>query len=190
MLILYTKPTNTELTQLKGPHLKQSPRSLPSPLHLQRCTNSQQLIRNGNHTVADLMSIGATMLGRRHVLPSVTTTLTEIMVEGTFPTGTYLVTVHHPISSDDGNLAKALYGSFLPIPDPSIFELPEPDDYEATKMPGALVTAKGKVVLNEGRKRIKLKVTSKGDRPIQVSLQQKLGRFAVNSIDWISLPLH
>lgn len=35
-------------------------------------------------------------------------------------------------------------------------------------MPGAVVCAKAKVVLNEGRKRIKLKVTSKGDRPIQV----------------------
>lgn len=114
------------------------------------------------------MSIGATMLGRRHVKPSVTTTLTEIMVEGTFPTGTYLVTVHHPISTDDGDLAKALYGSFLPIPDQSVFALPEDSEYEATKMPGALVTVKGRVVLNEGRKRIKLKVTSKGDRPIQV----------------------
>lgn len=109
------------------------------------------------------------MLGRRHVLPSVVSTLTEIMVEGTFPTGTYLVTVHHPISSDDGDLAKALYGSFLPIPDPSIFVLAEAEEYEATKMPGAVVTVTGKVVLNEGRKRIRLRVTSKGDRPIQVS---------------------
>jgi len=108
------------------------------------------------------------MLGRRHVLPSVCSTLTELMIEGTFPTGTYLVTVHHPISSDDGDLAKALYGSFLPIPDSSLFTVPEASEYEATKMPGALVTVKGKVKLNEGRKRIKLKVTSKGDRPIQV----------------------
>jgi len=114
------------------------------------------------------MSIGATMLGRRHVLPSVTSTLTEIMVEGTFPTGTYLVTVHHPISSDDGDLAKALYSSFLPIPDKEIFPLPKAEEYEPTKQPGAVVTVKGKIVLNEGRKRIKLKVTSKGDRPIQV----------------------
>lgn len=115
------------------------------------------------------MSIGATMLGRRHVLPSVCTTLTEIMVEGTFPVGTYLVTVHHPISSDDGDLAKALYGSFLPIPSQDMFPLPKEGEYEATKQPGAVVTVQGKVKLNEGRKRIKLKVTSKGDRPIQVS---------------------
>jgi urease len=90
------------------------------------------------------------------------------MVEGTFPTGTYLVTVHHPISSDDGDLAKALYGSFLPIPDKELFPLPTAEEYEPTKQPGALITVEGKVTLNEGRKRIKLKVTSKGDRPIQV----------------------
>lgn len=130
-----------------------------------------KLIRDGNHTVADLMSIGATMLGRRHVLPSVCSTLTELMVEGTFPTGTYLVTVHHPISTDDGNLAKALYGSFLPIPDQSIFPLPKEEEYEATKAPGAVVCVKGKIVLNVGRKKIRLKVTSKGDRPIQVRSQ-------------------
>ncbi|PQE20724.1 urease protein [Rutstroemia sp. NJR-2017a BBW] len=128
----------------------------------------EKLIRDGNHTVADLMSIGATMLGRRHVLSAVCTTLTEIMVEGTFPTGTYLVTVHHPISSDDGDLAKALYGSFLPIPDKELFPLPTAEEYEPTKQPGALITVEGKVTLNEGRKRIKLKVTSKGDRPIQI----------------------
>lgn len=108
------------------------------------------------------------MLGRRHVLPSVCSTLTELMVEGTFPTGTYLVTVHHPISSDDGDLAKALYSSFLPVPDKELFPLPKDEEYEATKQPGAVVTVKGKVKLNEGRKRIRLKVTSKGDRPIQV----------------------
>ncbi|ATZ49771.1 hypothetical protein BCIN_05g01810 [Botrytis cinerea B05.10] len=130
--------------------------------------NLQELIRDGNHTVADLMSIGATMLGRRHVQPAVCSTLTEIMVEGTFPTGTYLVTVHHPVSTDDGDLAKALYGSFLPIPDIDLFPLPLDAEYESTKRPGALITVKGKVKLNEGRKRIKLRVTSKGDRPIQI----------------------
>ncbi|KAK2627444.1 hypothetical protein QTJ16_003410 [Diplocarpon rosae] len=130
--------------------------------------NLQELIRDGNHTVADLMSIGATMLGRRHVLPSVCSTLTEIMVEGTFPTGTYLVTVHNPISSDDGDLAKALYGSFLPIPDISAFALPKDHEYEAQRQPGAVVVVKGRLVLNQNRKRVMLKVTSKGDRPIQI----------------------
>lgn len=115
------------------------------------------------------MSIGKTMLGRRHVLPSVVSTLTELMVEGMFPSGTYLVTVHHPVSTDDGDLEKALYGSFLPVPSRDLFPLPDPAEYEPTKMPGAVVAVKGgKIVLNAGRKRIRLKVVSKGDRPIQV----------------------
>lgn len=96
------------------------------------------------------------------------------MVEGTFPTGTYLVTVHHPIASDDGDLAKALYGSFLPIPEISLFELPKDEEYEAKKVPGAVVPVKGRVVLNQGKRRIKLKVTSKGDRPIQVLLPSRV----------------
>ena len=115
------------------------------------------------------MQIGKTMLGRRHVMPSVVSSLDEMMVEGTFPTGTYLVTVHHPVSSDDGDLEKALYGSFLPIPSKDLFPLPDPGVYEPSKQPGAVVPVKGKkIVLHEGKKRIRLKVTSKGDRPIQV----------------------
>ena len=115
------------------------------------------------------MSIGKTMLGRRHVQASVVTSLEELMVEGTFPSGTYLVTVHHPISSDDGDLEKALYGSFLPIPPKDLFPLPDPKEYDGHMMPGAVVPVKeGRIVLKEGRKRIKLKIISKGDRPIQV----------------------
>ena len=109
------------------------------------------------------------MLGRRHVLPSVTSSLAELMVEGTFPTGTYLVTVHHPISSDDGDLEKALYGSFLPIPSEDLFPIQDAAQYEAKNMPGAVVPIQeDKIVLRDGRKRMWLKVTSKGDRPIQV----------------------
>ncbi|KAG6999709.1 hypothetical protein G7Y79_00033g068970 [Physcia stellaris] len=131
--------------------------------------NLQELIRDGNHSVADLMSVGKTMLGRRHVLPSVVSSLTELMVEGTFPSGTYLVTVHHPVSTDDGDLEKAMYGAFLPIPSGDLFPLADPAEYEPSKVPGAVVPVKeGKIVVHEGRKRIKLRVTSKGDRPIQV----------------------
>ncbi|KAF2483710.1 hypothetical protein BDY17DRAFT_324423 [Neohortaea acidophila] len=134
----------------------------------------QELIRDGNHSVADLMALGATLLGRRHVLPSVPHTLHELMVEGTFRNGTYLVTVHNPIASDDGDLELALYGSFLPVPAKSKFPWPPVGKmaaYEDRQMPGAVIAVKGaagRVVLNEGRKRIQLKVTSKGDRPIQV----------------------
>lgn len=116
------------------------------------------------------MAIGKTMLGRRHVIPSVLSTLTSIQIEGTFPTGTYLVTVHHPISSDDGDLEKALYASFLPVPSKDAFSLPDPAEYEPQRAPGAVIPVKdGKITLNANRKRILLKVVSKGDRPIQVS---------------------
>ncbi|KAB2576169.1 Urease [Lasiodiplodia hormozganensis] len=130
--------------------------------------NLQELVRDGRHTVADLMAIGKTMLGRRHVLPSVVSSLSELQIEGTFPTGTYLVTVHHPISTEDGDLEKALYGSFLPIPAQDAFPSWDPSLYEPKKQPGAVIPVKGRIVLNEGRQRIRLKVTSKGDRPIQV----------------------
>ncbi|KAF2401765.1 urease [Trichodelitschia bisporula] len=130
--------------------------------------NLQELIRDGNHTVADLMQLGKTMLGRRHVLPSVVSSLTELQVEGTFTTGTYLVTVHHPVSSDDGDLARALYGSFLPLPAADIFPEIDSAAFAPEKQPGAIIPVKGRIVLNEGRKRIRLRVVSKGDRPIQV----------------------
>ncbi|KAJ2892991.1 urease [Zalerion maritima] len=133
-------------------------------------SNLQELIRDGQHTVADLMSLGSTLLGRRHVLPSVPSTLHEIQVEGTFPSGTYLVTVHNPVSTNDGDLARALYGSFLPIPSQDLFPIAEPAAYAPEVQPGAVVVAKemGPIILNAGRKRIKLQVTSMGDRPIQV----------------------
>ncbi|KFY53352.1 hypothetical protein V496_07683 [Pseudogymnoascus sp. VKM F-4515 (FW-2607)] len=130
--------------------------------------NLQELIRDGNHNVADLMSIGTTMLGRRHVLPAVVSTLKQIQVEGTFPQGTYLVTVQNPISSDDGDLNKALFGSFLPIPDADLFKVPDDEECTAEKMPGAVIAVKGKIAINKGRKRIQLKVTNYGDRPIQI----------------------
>ncbi len=115
------------------------------------------------------MSIGKTMLGRRHVLPSVVSSLAELMVEGTFPSGTYLVTVHDPISSDDGDLEKALYGSFLPIPGTDLFPLSDPKEYDLEKKPGIVLPVKeGRITVKEGRRRITLKVVSKGDRPIQV----------------------
>jgi urease len=116
------------------------------------------------------MSIGKTMLGRRHVLPSVVSSLTELQVEGTFRSGTYLVTVHHPISTDDGDLERALYGSFIPVPSRDLFPPRlDPKDYEAERQPGAVIVVKNtRITLNEGRKRIRLRVVNKGDRPVQV----------------------
>jgi urease subunit gamma len=43
------------------------------------------------------MSEGATVLGRDQVMEGVPEMIQEIQVEATFPDGTKLVTVHHPI---------------------------------------------------------------------------------------------
>jgi urease subunit gamma len=47
--------------------------------------------------VADLMEAGRHVLGRDDVLDGVPEMLKEVQVEATFPDGTKLVTVHHPI---------------------------------------------------------------------------------------------
>jgi urease subunit gamma len=48
-------------------------------------------------TVSDLMGYGATLLKREDVMEGVPEMIPEIQVEATFPDGTKLVTVHHPI---------------------------------------------------------------------------------------------
>ena len=48
-------------------------------------------------TVSELMSWGATLLRRDEVMEGVPEMIPEIQVEATFPDGTKLVTVHHPI---------------------------------------------------------------------------------------------
>jgi urease subunit gamma len=49
-------------------------------------------------TVAELMSQGTGILTRAQVMEGVPEMIPEIQVEATFPDGTKLVTVHHPIS--------------------------------------------------------------------------------------------
>ena len=46
---------------------------------------------------AELMSYGTTLLGRDDVMEGVAEMIPDIQVEATFPDGTKLVTVHHPI---------------------------------------------------------------------------------------------
>ena len=53
-------------------------------------------IRDGR-SVSDLMSYGATLLKRRDVMPGVPEMIPELQIEGTFPDGTKLVTIHDPI---------------------------------------------------------------------------------------------
>jgi urease subunit gamma len=48
-------------------------------------------------SVAELMAAGRTVLTRDDVLEGIPEMLAEVQVEATFPDGTKLVTVHHPI---------------------------------------------------------------------------------------------
>jgi urease subunit gamma len=48
-------------------------------------------------SVAELMSYGTTLLKRDDVMEGIPEMIPEIQVEATFPDGTKLVTVHHPI---------------------------------------------------------------------------------------------
>ena len=79
-----------------------------------------EFIRDGKH-VAELMNVGRQLLGRNQVMSGVPEMIYDVQVEGTFPDGSKLVTVHHPIASENGNLTLALHGSFLPVPKLSAF---------------------------------------------------------------------
>ncbi|MEI6872769.1 MAG: urease subunit gamma [Verrucomicrobiota bacterium] len=48
-------------------------------------------------SVSDLMSYGTTILKREHVMEGIPEMIHDVQVEATFPDGTKLVTVHHPI---------------------------------------------------------------------------------------------
>lgn len=125
-------------------------------------TQLLELIRDGRN-VAELMNLGRKLLGRRQVMPGVPEMVGEVQVEGTFRDGTKLVTVHHPIASEDGDLALALYGSFLPVPEVARFGPGEDEP-----LPGAYEIAPGEIELNAGRATVSLRVSNLGDRPIQV----------------------
>jgi urease subunit gamma len=48
-------------------------------------------------TVADLMEAGAHVISRHQVMEGIPEMIHDVQVEATFPDGTKLVTVHHPI---------------------------------------------------------------------------------------------
>ena len=126
-------------------------------------TQVMEFIRDGR-TVAELMDLGRQLLGRADVMDHVPEMIVEVQVEGTFPDGSKLVTVHHPIAAEHGNMELALYGSFLPAPKADALH-----DFNRTSVnPGEIFPADGDVLLNEGREPVQLTVTNRGDRPIQV----------------------
>jgi len=121
-----------------------------------------EFIRDGKN-VAELMDLGRQFLGRNQVMPGIPEMVAEVQVEGTFRDGTKLVTVHHPIAAENGNLTLALHGSFLPVPALSLFSAAQP-----SLEPGAYEVRDGELELNAGRESISLSVTNLGDRPVQV----------------------
>ncbi|CAL5349722.1 unnamed protein product [Camellia sinensis] len=142
-------------------------------------TQILEFVRDGEKTVAELMDIGKQLLGRYTDMEntgSESSTLSTgnkffqlfhtfcilFRVEGTFPDGTKLITIHDAIASENGNLELALDGSFLPVPSLDKFLLIVDD-----RIPGELRYGAGCITLNHGRKAVTLKVTSTGDRPIQ-----------------------
>lgn len=125
-------------------------------------TQLLEFIRDGR-CVSELMDLGRQLLGRNQVMPGVPEMIAEVQVEGTFPDGTKLVTVHHPLARENGDLALALYGSFLPVPDVSRFA-PVPESFE----PGACTPQDGELELNAARETVSVVVTNLGDRPVQV----------------------
>ncbi len=90
-------------------------------------------------SVADLMEAGAGVLSSGQVMDGVAEMIHDVQVEATFPDGTKLVTVHHPIRGAHGAL-----------------------------QPGEVMAGESDLTLNEGHKAITLSVANTGDRPIQV----------------------
>ena len=90
-------------------------------------------------TVADLMEGGAGVLTTEQVMDGIAEMVHDIQVEATFPDGTKLVTVHHPIRG-----------------------APSAD------VPGAVTTQPGEIVFNADAERTVIEVANVGDRPIQI----------------------
>lgn len=129
-----------------------------------------ELIREGE-SVANLMDKGKLILGTAQVLPQVPEMVDEVQVEGTFPDGVKLVTVHHPICNAVGEWA--LYGSGLegvppPRSGPTNPANPGHEPLISGLSPGEYLLRGEAILLNADREAIELEVANLGDRPIQV----------------------
>jgi urease subunit gamma/beta len=96
-------------------------------------------------SVAELISFGSTILTTDDVMPGIAELMSMIQVEGTFPDGTKLVTVHKPIRS--GQVATADQTSIIP---------------------GEIITLDGDIEISAGRRRVAVEVVNTGDRPVQI----------------------
>jgi len=95
-------------------------------------------------SVAELIGYGSTILSTDDVMPGVAELMPVLQVEGTFPDGTKLVTVHDPIRI---GRRKA--------------------DVNAVA-PGEIITPDADIELNAGRRKVTVKAVNTGDRPIQI----------------------
>jgi len=125
-------------------------------------TQILELIREG-YAVAELMNLGKQIIGLDDVLEGVEKMIHEVQVEGTFPDGTKLVTVHHPICQKNITNGLALYGSGLTKSKQKI----QVDNISNTH-PGKYEVLDQEIELNKGRETMVLLVINKGDRPVQV----------------------
>ena len=90
-------------------------------------------------SVADLMQAGGQVLTAEQCMDGIPEMIHDIQVEATFPDGTKLVTVHHPIRGA-----------------------------ASAEVPGTVTTLPGDIVFNESAPRTLITVANVGDRPIQV----------------------
>jgi urease subunit gamma/beta len=93
--------------------------------------------------VAELTSFGSTILTMDDVMAGVAEMTPVLQVEGCFPDGTKLVTIHHPIRPGTAAPADGV-------------------------RPGELLSAEGEIELNSGRRNVTLTAINTGDRPIQI----------------------
>ncbi len=94
--------------------------------------------REGKKSVAELMQLGRELLGPDDVIDGVASMIHDVQIEVCFPDGTKLVTIHAPIQ-DNSKL-----------------------------IPGEFILKDDEIALNENKNSITIKVTNRGDRPIQV----------------------
>ena len=130
-------------------------------------TRIMEMARSGKYSVAQLMDLGRTMLGTAEVMAGVPSIVDEVQVEATFRDGTKLITVHNPISRISGNLILALEGSFLPIPDSTVFTT-QVLSGEESFIPGEVIAKPGVIELNADRDMITVMVMNNSDRPVQI----------------------
>jgi urease subunit gamma/beta len=90
-------------------------------------------------SVAELMEAGAHVVSASQVMDGIASMIHDVQVEATFPDGTKLVTVHHPIRGAADQL-----------------------------VPGEVLAAPGEIVMNAGAEVTEISVANTGDRPIQV----------------------